>query len=474
MKRVISLFLSVVMLFSIIAGVDLSAYAEVNNGASVTTINIERSFEEHMLGSTFAVSASYVSDAYSHNEDTISYEISGTDGGLILDGGMSCIGTKEDGIVSIPLKAVKIGTYTVTLKTIDGATDSITIEINEKLYNVYVASRLFDRKEKMKNTNMLYHYIFSQPLDTTDFLTSWYINDDFKANKEYYYETVLLDILLKQSNDKDYISYLNKTIENISSKCISYSLNYFEDSTENAIKSKKFSSLTTNEQQELNQAYENATGINDIWDAVSSIKSGVDTVKDYFDKLSAYAALQNVNEKYIEVLRYINILALQDSHGELSVNATLLSNACENLVEIYSNKNVAVADCFKKSAETIIWDLTEEATQEALKIIFGDAASTIKITKDVSLLIANSVFAAEDIFKSSCLIKTTNYIEKYLKEALDSCGSEFKSNPEQYADDYIACHELLISCFNYGESVHKYYSDLLYNDTVSAKVGTFF
>lgn len=467
MKRIISLVLSLSILMGLFSGLEISVFATTSN----TTITISNDFKEHMIGSSFAVSASYKSDAYSHNSETISYEISGPEEGLTLDGSMSCVGTKEDGIISIPFKATKIGTYIVTISSIDGATDSIEILISEKTFSIYLASRLIDRKETIQNTNMLYHYIFDEPLDATDFMSSWVINDDFKANPEYYYETILLDLLLKQSASVDYIDYLNNNVKDISEKCISYSLDYFKDLDEAALKASKFSNMSAKDIEKLNESFEMSTGISNIWSGVSVFTDGVDTVEDYFNNLAKYAALRDVNHSYIDVLNLIYVYAVQDS--EYNLNSALLAGACDRLIEIYSNKNVGVAECFENSAETIIWNLTKEVASEALTLIFGEAAVLIEITKDVSLIMANSIFGLEDSIKSSCLVKANNYIEKYIKQGLDGISASFKNDPETYSEEYIACHELLISCFQYGNTVHTYYEALLYEKTPAGKIGTF-
>ena len=445
--------------------------SSVPGGAtSHTTITIDNDSEEHRLNSTFAVSAEYISDTYEHNEDTIHVEISGPEGGLVLNGGMSCVGTKENGIVSVPLKAVQTGTYTVTLTTIDGASDSIEICISEHTYDTYLAARLIDRKDSIQNTNMLYHYIFPDPLDATDFMASWVINDAFKANPEYYYETILLDILLQQASDLDYISHLNDTVQSIGETCISHSLDYFTEMDEAALKAAKFSNLSASDVEKLNRAYEASTGISNIWSAVSAVTSGVETVGDYFEKLSVYAALQDVKQECIEVLNLIGIYALQDS--AYNVNAAMLSTACQRLADIYADANVGVAECFENAAETVLWNLAEEAAGEALQLVFGSAASSIQIAKDVSLIMANAIFGLDDAVKSTCLIKATNYIESYMKESLDGLASSVAGDAERYSKTYTACHEMLLSCFAYGVSVHSYYVDLLYDKTPTSIVGT--
>ena len=445
--------------------------SSVPGGAtSHTTITIANDFEEHRLNSTFAVSAGYISDTYEHNEDTIHVEISGPEGGLVLNGGMSCVGTKENGIVSVPLKAVQTGTYTVTLTTIDGASDRIEICISEHTYDTYLAARLIDRKDSIQNTNMLYHYIFPDPLDATDFMASWAINDAFKANPEYYYETILLDILLQQASDLDYISHLNDTVQSIGETCISHSLDYFTEMDEAALKAAKFSNLSASDVEKLNRAYEASTGISNIWSAVSAVTSGVETVGDYFEKLSVYAALQDVKQECIEVLNLIGIYALQDS--AYSMNAAMLSTACQKLAAIYTDANIGVAECFENAAETVLWNLAEEAAGEALKLVFGSAASSIQIAKDVSLIMANAIFGLDDAVKSTCLIKATNYIESYMKESLDGLASSVAGDAERYSKTYTACHEMLLSCFAYGVSVHSYYVDLLYDKTPTSIVGT--
>lgn len=467
MKRIISLVLSLSILMGLFSGLEMSVFATTSN----TTITISNEFEEHMIGSSFAVSSSYKSDTYSHNSETISYEISGPEQGLILDGGMSCIGTPDNGFISIPFKAAKTGTYIVTISSIYGATDSIEILVSEKTFNVYLASRLIDRKETVKNTNMLYHYIFDEPIDAADFMSSWVINDDFKANPEYYYETILLDLLLKQSANVNYIDYLNNNVKDISEKCISYSLDYFKDLDEVALKASKFSNMSAKDIEKLNESFEMSTGINNIWSGVSAFTDGVDTVEDYFNSLAKYATLRDVNHSYIDVLNLIYVYAVQDS--EYNLNSALLAGACDKLIEIYSNKNVGVAECFENSAETIIWNLTKEVASEALSLIFGEAAALIEITKDVSLIMANSIFGLEDSIKSSCLVKANNYIEKYIKQGLDGISASFKNDQETYSEEYIACHELLISCFQYGNAVHTYYAALLYDKTPAGKIGTF-
>ncbi len=482
-KKLLSVTLVLIMVLSMCptealeAVIDCTARIAEASGdiiTSNTVITLSNDFEEHLLGSSFAISAKYSSDTYSHNEDTISYSVSGPEEGLVVDGGMSCIGTPDNGFISIPFKATKTGTYIVTISSIYGATDSVEIYITEKTFSGYLASRLIERKEMLQNTEMLYHYLFDPPVDSQDFISSAIIHEKFIDNPEYFYEIVLLDILLQQSSDLNYMSYLTDSVQDIGQKCITYTLDSITGYTEESLKAAKLSTLSANDREQLRIAYEKTTGISNIWSAVDALVSGAETVEEYFNNLAKYAALQNVNKEYIAVLNELNEVAIVElyEHGNIDINASSISTACLNLIQIYDNKNIGVAKCFEESAESIIWDLTKEAAEEVLVLVFGSTvAATIKITKEVGLIIANTVFGADEKHKATCLIKTTNYIEHYLKLALDDIASDYNSN-SQSASTYIAAHKLLLTCFEYGVSTHKYYEGLLYDKTPASIVGT--
>ena len=89
----------------------------------------ENGYEKVTVGSTFALSADFVSETCEPNSDNISYSITGNEGGLVANGFMSFLGTKESGIVSLPLLAVKAGTYTVTFTCVDSSSASCEIKI---------------------------------------------------------------------------------------------------------------------------------------------------------------------------------------------------------------------------------------------------------------------------------------------------------------------------------------------------------
>ena len=140
MKRVLSLVLSLVMALSIITGMDVSVFAST----STTQLSISDSKKEGVVGSSISVSASYRSDTYSHNSETISIKISGKSGGLTVDGGVSCLGTKEDGIISYSLKAKEVGKYTVTISGPDNSSDSVDVYVTESNGYFTVAGRMED------------------------------------------------------------------------------------------------------------------------------------------------------------------------------------------------------------------------------------------------------------------------------------------------------------------------------------------
>ena len=89
----------------------------------------ENGYEKVTVGSAFALSADFNSETCELNSDNISYSITGDEGGLVANGFMSFLGTKESGIVSLPLLAVKVGTYTVTFTCVDGSSASCEIKV---------------------------------------------------------------------------------------------------------------------------------------------------------------------------------------------------------------------------------------------------------------------------------------------------------------------------------------------------------
>ena len=107
-------------------------YDNINN----TTINISKEYEQQAMGTNFSISAFFSSDVYSPG--SVTYSIEGESDGLIVDGGLSWVESELDDnlniisyVVSLPLKAIKKGTYTVKLIAPDGTFDSIVIIVNE-------------------------------------------------------------------------------------------------------------------------------------------------------------------------------------------------------------------------------------------------------------------------------------------------------------------------------------------------------
>ena len=106
------------------------------NNTNNTTIKISKDYEQQAKGTSFSVSASFSSDTYSPS--TVTYTIEGESNGLIVDGGLSWIESELDEnlniisySISLSLKAIKTGTYTVKFTAPDGASDSIVIIVNE-------------------------------------------------------------------------------------------------------------------------------------------------------------------------------------------------------------------------------------------------------------------------------------------------------------------------------------------------------
>ena len=126
------------MVLSVITGMDVSVFA-VDRG---TIINIGDEILECELGSSIAISADYSSDTYEADESTININVSGLDDGLVVDGGLSVLGTKESGVISCMFKAEKAGKYTVVFSGPDGSEDSVVVFVCDNSETLYFAGTL--------------------------------------------------------------------------------------------------------------------------------------------------------------------------------------------------------------------------------------------------------------------------------------------------------------------------------------------
>ncbi len=102
------------------------------NKPAETKIVIEEESVDAYTGREIIISASFFSKTLAPSSSTVSYKIEGSvPDGLTVNGGLSCIGTKENGFLSISLKAIKEGIYTVSFYSSDGAYDSIIINVKK-------------------------------------------------------------------------------------------------------------------------------------------------------------------------------------------------------------------------------------------------------------------------------------------------------------------------------------------------------
>ena len=428
------------------------------------------------IGYDFNVSATYKSSTLNPTLQTISCRVEGESGGVIANGSMSIIGVKDNATLSASFKAEKLGEYKITFASTDGAEDSMTISVVSDTYDKYLASSLIKlRKDKIQKTKMLYGFIYDEGLTVNDNLEAFIRVKEYRKEIKYFYELIIMDILLDSVKDNDFKDVLNGNVESIEKKLVNYGLKYNKFSSQTAFENAKISDLSYSEIESINKAYKDAKVMCNSFSDMSAVMDGINTVKDYTEALSKYAALQNVKEGYIEALRavYVSELSRHDSGDAVDLNVAEFAAALEDIIAKYENYQLSITDCFKSSASDLIWDLTKEVAEKILEYAIGaEAVAIINIAADTANLVWQ-VFEPKELFVAESTLKCTLYFENRLKSVLDNAAAQFNaSNELEHAVLFNNCYEMLLACFTYGNSIHSYVEDFTYNGTPAAALGS--
>lgn len=424
----------------------------------------------------FNVSAKYKSTELIPSAETISCTIEGENSGLIVNGSLSILGTKDNAVISASFKAQKIGDYKIIFSSSDGAENSIDISIVSDTFDKYLASSLIKlRKDKIQKTQMLYGYIYDGGLSIGDNLEAFVRVKDYRKGIKYFYELVIMDLLLNSAKDDDFTDVLNSNAESIKDKLVSYGLKYNKYTSQTAFENAKISNLPESEKEKINKAFNDSKVMCDAFSDMNTLIDGFNTINDYIQALSKYAALQNVKKGYIDVLKAIRILEmnLHGSGAGVDLNVVEFVAALDDIIEKYENYQISVTDCFYDSASDLIWDLSREVAGEIVKYIVGaEAAAIITITRETANLIWQ-VFEPKELFVAESTLKVAKYIENELKSVLDNVAAQFNSSGElEHAILFNNCYEMLLSCFTYGNSIHSYAEDFRYEGTPAGIIGS--
>ena len=444
--------------------------------SSDTVINFSENKKVVPIDSEFNVSAKYKSTELIPSAETISCTIEGENGGLTVNGSLSILGTKDNAVISASFKAQKIGDYKIIFSSSDGTENSIDISIVSDTFDKYLASSLIKlRKDKIQKTQMLYGYIYDGGLSIGDNLEAFVRVKDYRKGIKYFYELVIMDLLLNSAKDDDFTDVLNKNAESIKDKLVSYGLKYNKYTSQTAFENAKISNLSESEKEKINKAFNDSKVMCDAFSDMNTLIDGFNTINDYIQALSKYAALQNVKKGYIDVLKAIRILEmnLHGSGAGVDLNVVEFVAALDDIIEKYENYQISVTDCFYDSASDLIWDLSREVAGEIVKYIVGaEAAAIITITRETVNLIWQ-VFEPKELFVAESTLKVTKYIENELKSVLDNVAAQFNSSGElEHAILFNNCYEMLLSCFTYGNSIHSYAEDFRYEGTPAGIIGS--
>ena len=444
--------------------------------SSDTVINFSENKKVVPIDSEFNVSAKYKSTELIPSAETISCTIEGENGGLTVNGSLSILGTKDNSVISASFKAQKIGDYKIIFSSSDGTENSIDISIVSDTFDKYLASSLIKlRKDKIQKTQMLYGYIYDGGLSIGDNLEAFVRVKDYRKGIKYFYELVIMDLLLNSAKDDDFTDVLNSNAESIKDKLVSYGLKYNKYTSQTAFENAKISNLSESEKEKINKAFNDSKVMCDAFSDMNTLIDGFNTINDYIQALSKYAALQNVKKGYIDVLKAIRILEmnLHGSGAGVDLNVVEFVAALDDIIEKYENYQISVTDCFYDSASDLIWDLSREVAGEIVKYIVGaEAAAIITITRETVNLIWQ-VFEPKELFVAESTLKVTKYIENELKSVLDNVAAQFNSSGElEHAILFNNCYEMLLSCFTYGNSIHSYAEDFRYEGTPAGIIGS--
>ncbi|MGN0532237.1 MAG: leucine-rich repeat protein [Eubacterium sp.] len=466
MKKIISLFLSITIF---ITAIPLSGFVDINipslenlftfraSAAGQTTIEIENEEEKHLVGSLFAVSASYKSDTYEPNSDTISYEIKGDSSGLIVDGSMSCIGTKEDGIVSIPLKAVKVGSYTVTMKTIDGATDSITILISDESYDVYLAQEILKRNSFLTATDTIIKSSDYGWMQSNEAMI--YFND---LSAQEYVETMIIRVLIGKAIDEKNIleSYAKAT--SLVTQCMSGIKGIYSTITEETT----FDSINDASIEKSIKDYVSGFYQFNVFDTLSATIKGATTISQAVKQASYYRVISDI----LSAEEISNMLSVTASSLYESEYRNTLVAAFGNIIDIVENTDLKISEYFANTAidygvntlKSLTLGVAKAFAFNSLNAVAPGLGSVIsagmtvyEICKAIDNLSKNKLETVE------INLSAVSALCEVFKHAVTSYASSFENNPDKYAKIIVENYKYLLTADRIAVEIQQENIDIL-------------
>lgn len=389
MKKIISLALTLSILLSLFSGLEMSVFAS----SSTTSITILEDIEEHMIGSSFAVSASYYSDTYSHNAETITYEIVGDTSGLIVNGGLSYLGSKEkDGIISLPLKAIKIGEYTVVLNGPDGAVDSIKIIVSDKPYDVYLAENIFEREKFLSSTDTIIQLSDYGWMQSNEVML--YFND---MSVQQYVETMLVRILIGKIIDEENIYESYAEAASLVTKCMSGIQSIDSSVTEETT----FNAITDLEIKNQIKTYINDMYEFDVFDTLSTTVDGAISIVAAIKQASYYRVISDVlSVEEISDMLSATVATIDSSEYE---NTLLL--AFNHVIEIIENTDLEISEYFANSAINYGIDSLTSLTLDIAKALAFNALNAVAPGLGTAISVGMTVYEICKVIDDLCQSK---------------------------------------------------------------------
>ena len=450
MKRVFSFILSLVMMVGIITGMDVSVFAATSN----TTIEISDNSVEHMVGSTFSISASYKSDTYSHNSETISYKIIGDATGLIVDGDLSCLGSKEEnGIIALPLKGIKIGEYEVVFSGPDGATDSIKIIISEKTYDVYLAENILSRNKFLSSTDTIIQLSDYGWMQSNEVML--YFND---MSVQQYVETMLIRILIGKVIDEKNIYESYAEAASLVTKCMSGIQTIHSSVTEETT----FDAINDIEIKNQIKTYINDMYKFDVFDTLSTTINGATTIATAVKQASYYRVISDV----LSVEELSNMLSVTAETFYSSEYENTLCLAFSQVSEIITNTDLKISEYFANTAISYGFDSLKSLTLDIAQALALNSLNAVAPGFGTVLSAGMTVYeickAIDDLCQSKLEAVQINLSAlSMFCDAFKHSIESRKGNPKEYAEIIVENYKYLLSANKIAVEIQQENIDIL-------------
>lgn len=322
-------------------------------------------------------------------------------------------------------------------------------------YSVSTSSPYRNVVEQMKKENSV---------TSTEALMQTYLNlsslDDLKGltnqnEREYYYEIVLTDLLIKQKSSPDF----NEILYNNTMSFANNLEDYFKDHIKDALKNGLKTNLRYNKalKDKIKNGLRNYDILQSEFDVVGVILDGSDVIGDFFDRIATYMAVKTLSEDTINIL---NIAANKTSNSALK-------NAIGKFTTAYNNNLSYIADYAQdKAAEEAYLLLLDKVADTALSSLPGSTIAKCIYNggKFVSNLLTNSSTTATLYLQMSATYELEDCIRYALTDAEDRF---YLRDSEENAKLFNAGFDLVLNTSNYGNNLLISYADGIDNALIS-------